>query len=450
MGAGWSLLRSLTLVLLVGLGAAAEEATEAPDAAPDAAAASEAATAEADYEFPESDRELAWEVYQTFQVSCAECHSGGRPKARFGHILDLPRLAADDELVMPGEPEESRLLYYLTTDDEFDMMPPADSDVPRQSAREIAAVREWIARGARITDAPADEPEDSADPADPDGDHVHDHAHDHDHVEPGFAFDRFLGQTHPLLVHFPIAMLLGALVSELLALLLPGVFAGGAPGATRLCLWIGTLGAGVAILSGWVHVEVSGDYSDAMVFDHRWLGVAAGVGGLIALVLFEIALRCEHPAWRWSSRAVVLITDGRDTPPSQMPSWVDPVAGAHHAAELDVNLYAIGVGDQDGKMTDWQLWYGFHQRRFVDVLSHLLPDMQRLEEITDAAGGMAMRAGDREQLESILDRIDRLEPSPHEVELVHDYHDRFALPLLLGLVALFTAALCEPRLRGPL
>ena len=151
-----------------------------------------------------------------------------------------------------------------------------------------------------------------------------------------------------------------------------------------------------------------------------------------------------------SGRAVVLITDGRDTPPEQMRAWKDPVAAAKHANDLDVNLYAIGVGDANGTWTDLTTLVRFGRKKLVPVTGNMLPDMQRLQEITDAASGMAMRAGDREQLEQILDRIDALEPSPYEVEMIHDYHDRFALPLTIGLLLLLSATLLEPRLRGPL
>ena len=161
-----------------------------------------------------------------------------------------------------------------------------------------------------------------------------------------------------------------------------------------------------------------------------------------------------HRAWK-RRRPIVSSTVGRDT--QQLPNWVDPVQGAHHAAELGVRLYAIGVGDPDGTMTDWVARYLYGRSEIIDVREYerrhrtpLMPDMQRLEEIVRAADGLALHATDRDQLADILERIDELEPSPHQVELVHDFHDRFLWPLAIGLALLACAALAEPRLRGPL
>jgi len=53
--------------------------------------------------------------------------------------------------------------------------------------------------------------------------------------------ERFLGEVHPLVVHFPIALLLAAALAQLFVY-------GGKPweGAVRYCLYLGALGAVVA------------------------------------------------------------------------------------------------------------------------------------------------------------------------------------------------------------
>jgi Ca-activated chloride channel family protein len=154
-------------------------------------------------------------------------------------------------------------------------------------------------------------------------------------------------------------------------------------------------------------------------------------------------------------KAIVLVTDGRDT--RELPGWVDPVKGAHHAAELDVTLYAIGVGDPDGTMSDWQDRFLRNRSTIVTVRdftrrqgTDLMPDMRRLHEIVRAADGLALHATDTDELDDIFSRIDQLEPSPHEVELVHDYRDRYLWPLAIALSLLAMATIAEPRLRGPL
>lgn len=154
-------------------------------------------------------------------------------------------------------------------------------------------------------------------------------------------------------------------------------------------------------------------------------------------------------------RAIILITDGRDT--QQLRNWVDPLQGARHAAELGVRLYGIGVGDPDGRMTDWHARFLGGSERLLSVerfsranRTELMPDMRRLRAIVEPADGVALHATDTDELQAIFDRIDRLEPSPHEVALIHDYRDRYRWPLAVGLALLACAFLAEPRLRGPL
>lgn len=149
-------------------------------------------------------------------------------------------------------------------------------------------------------------------------------------------------------------------------------------------------------------------------------------------------------------RAMILITDGRDTDPSQLRNWVDPVEAARHAKDLDVNVYAIGVGDRDGRMTDLSTWFRYHQRRLVPVPRSMLPDMNRLQEIVSEGSGRLMRADDLAELDEVFAEIDQLEPSRHEVRTVDRYADRFRWPLWLGLCLLGLGLFFEPRLRGPL
>jgi len=48
---------------------------------------------------------LAREVSAIFEVKCVECHGGQlpHPEGHFGYVLDLPRMAANPEMVVPGE-----------------------------------------------------------------------------------------------------------------------------------------------------------------------------------------------------------------------------------------------------------------------------------------------------------------------------------------------------------
>src|SRR5262245_5025730 len=97
-----------------------------------------------------------------------------------------------------------------------------------------------------------------------------------------------LGRLHPFLVHFPIALLLAALGTELVRRRAAGPSAAG-----FTCLALGTLGAVAAALSGWLFAAHDPPGAPTLLERHRWVGVAAAVGAATTLV----------SAWRWRASA---------------------------------------------------------------------------------------------------------------------------------------------------
>jgi mono/diheme cytochrome c family protein len=85
-------------------------------------------------------------VRGVFQAKCAGCHGPDlpRPRGRFGYVLDLKRLAADPEKIVPGRPAESELWALV----EHDEMPPPDAPRGPLTPAEKEAVRAWIEKGA--------------------------------------------------------------------------------------------------------------------------------------------------------------------------------------------------------------------------------------------------------------------------------------------------------------
>jgi uncharacterized membrane protein len=95
------------------------------------------------------------------------------------------------------------------------------------------------------------------------------------------------GRMHPALVHFPIALILTALIFETVRI----VIRHNRPSPAAIgCLLIATISAAVAAGSGWVHADAEGLAGDSPVELHRWVAIASGSLALLALI-FAIAAR---------------------------------------------------------------------------------------------------------------------------------------------------------------
>lgn len=273
-----------------------------------------------------ADPLLPWRVYQIMQRHCVDCHGGHmkRPKGDFGYVLDLKRMAKNPDLVVPGAAMDSELYILMIEEPEF-LMPPPDSDVPPVPEADIALVKHWINLGALTTipdveavmaaDAVANAAEPTTpskvqEPLEPVGQRVaaatqpnispKEIDHDESPVALGAEARQLFGKIHPMIVHFPIALIIVAFFAEALLACRPMMV--WLAGATRLCLWTGALGGIAAAATGWVNVGVQG-YSPDSVFAHRWLGVGTVITSLLLLGLFEWANRSKNP----SARKVILI-----------------------------------------------------------------------------------------------------------------------------------------------
>ena len=122
----------------------------------------------------------------------------------------------------------------------------------------------------------------------------------------GFASNlaTWLGKFHPPSINFPIALILSAVVAELLW------SATGRPRfdhAARFCVWLGAIGAVVSVTLGWCFAGLAWSDGDWMMTTHRWLGTSAGVGALIVLVLAEWSRRPSGRSIRpWYLSALIL------------------------------------------------------------------------------------------------------------------------------------------------
>lgn len=242
---------------------------------------------------------LAPHVIAVLERSCAQCHdaaSARRVRGDFDHVLDVGRMVAEEWYVVAGRPDQSELYRALVTDDPDRRMPPADSDAPALTIPEVGLIHAWIlAIGADGADGAHPESKDPlkghtmtgellVDESGPAGDSVESGIVERREAAPLGPVDpwRVFVRSHPIWVHFPIALLLLAAVVEV-----AGLWSGGsrlwAP-AVSWALWIGTISAAAAALSGWWLADLEG-YRDETVRWHRWSGVVVAAGALIVALV---------------------------------------------------------------------------------------------------------------------------------------------------------------------
>lgn len=106
-------------------------------------------------------------------------------------------------------------------------------------------------------------------------------------AEPGLGANlpKFLGRLHPVVVHFPIALLVVAVVFEVFAIVVRRQRT--RPSAAGVaCVLLGAAGAGLAAWFGWINADVEphGRGVADLIEVHRWLGISVVVLAGLALV----------------------------------------------------------------------------------------------------------------------------------------------------------------------
>ncbi|GMV26083.1 MAG: hypothetical protein AMXMBFR58_21140 [Phycisphaerae bacterium] len=178
------------------------------------------------------------------------------------------------------------------------------------------------------------------------------------------TFQRFVGRSHAILVHFPIAMVIVAATLEVLTALRSRFRPSSAPlvSPTGLtCLSFGALGAIAASVAGWLNADAEGVGSadQATLFWHRWLGITVSAIAALAVIAGLIARAGRMaPALAAYRAAIVLAAllvgftghlggsmvygDGyllaafevdRPAPPPAQPPATEPVLAANQPSE---------------------------------------------------------------------------------------------------------------------
>lgn len=104
----------------------------------------------------------------------------------------------------------------------------------------------------------------------------------------GSALIRWLGKFHPPSINFPIALMLMAVVAEVLFMATGRLLF---DHAARFCVWFGSAGAVVSVILGWFFAGFRLSDGDWLMTTHRWLGTTAGIWALLVLSLSEWSRR---------------------------------------------------------------------------------------------------------------------------------------------------------------
>jgi uncharacterized membrane protein/YHS domain-containing protein len=133
---------------------------------------------------------------------------------------------------------------------------------------------------------------------------AHEHMHEHEQATAhGLArLIAWLGKFHPPMVNFPVAMLIGAALAELLLILTRRpLFAD----AGRFCLWFGAVGAVAAAALGWFFGGFHLSDDSWILTTHRWLGTTTAVWAILVLIVAERSRRSPNQRSRIAYRAAL-------------------------------------------------------------------------------------------------------------------------------------------------
>lgn len=209
-------------------------------------------------------------VFELFENKCNDCHGAHltRPKGKFGYVMDLKRVAANDDYVVAGDAAKSEL-FRLVNEDE---MPGKEAKCGNATRAEKLALRAWIQLGAP-TQLPTDLAARQAKLMEAKEAPV---AVKKDDSFIGKLME-WLGRFHAASTHFPIALLMAALLSETL-----GWWTRKESwlACTRLLVISGAGGAVATATLGWFNAYAG--VSQVYQF-HKWFGTATAAWAVLCV-----------------------------------------------------------------------------------------------------------------------------------------------------------------------
>jgi Ca-activated chloride channel family protein len=128
-------------------------------------------------------------------------------------------------------------------------------------------------------------------------------------------------------------------------------------------------------------------------------------------------------------KVIILVTDGRNSP--AVPHPLDPVEAAVLAREFGVTLYTIAIGHPREPAEPKEPAKDEKDEPPVDA-----PDYELLERLAKIAGGRAFTAADADALTRVFAKIDAIEKSPVQGQVLIRYRETYAPWVSAALILL--------------
>ena len=94
------------------------------------------------------------DVRPILSENCYACHGPDKNQRKAKLRLDVREVALEREAIVPGKPDQSKLVERIFTDDSDDVMPPPKSG-KKLTQRQKETLKQWIAAGAEYEPAGA-------------------------------------------------------------------------------------------------------------------------------------------------------------------------------------------------------------------------------------------------------------------------------------------------------
>lgn len=238
---------------------------------------------------------IAQQVRDIFEAKCLDCHGPElpRPKGKFGYTTDLKRIAENPDYVVRGDPESSEI-YLMVRDDE---MPGEDANVPALTPEEKDIVKRWVEIGAPgELPASAEQPAAAVSVAETGG----------IQMPTWKRAIRWVGRFHPVSTHFPVGLMMVAVLAEGLAW---WTRRESWMQTVRFLVVLGAMGAVVTAGLGWVNASFTSyvGSSVAILKWHRWLGTFTAAWTVLCAALVVISECPEGSHERRRFRGALLV-----------------------------------------------------------------------------------------------------------------------------------------------